>query len=185
MCCDLWASSHILQNSLGAQTISQNRKGKIRQSKTKRTAKDPLDQTAQLAARPAHLAHPPNRPGRSLPFPVPPTRVGTGARPRRTPLAGVEEGIRSPAPPPPLAPPHSPTSPCPPLSHSPPYPPSAKRPCLRPPAPTAATAAPNPLQRVPELHGRQDRHPRPRAGAGSPSIAESAFFFLLGRCRPR
>ena len=62
MCCDLWASSHILQNSLGAQTISQNRKGKIRQSKTKRKENDPLDQTAQLAARPAHLAHPPNRP---------------------------------------------------------------------------------------------------------------------------
>ena len=68
----------------------------------------PLDQTAQLAARTAHLAHPPNQPvppGRSLPFHVPPTRVGTGARPRRTPLAGVEEGIRSPAPPPPLTPP--------------------------------------------------------------------------------
>ena len=34
----------------------------------------PLDQTAQLAARPAHLAHPANpacSPGRSLPFPVP------------------------------------------------------------------------------------------------------------------
>ena len=60
----------------------------------------PLDQTAQLAARPAHLAHPAGPAaslGRSLPFPVPPTRVGTGARPRRTPSPASR--IRPPRPP--------------------------------------------------------------------------------------
>ena len=58
-----------------------------------------------------------------------------------------------------------------------------ERHCRRPTAPTAATAAPNTLQRVPERHDRQHRRPRPRAGAGSPSIAELAFFFLLQRSR--
>ena len=121
-----------------------------------------LDQTAQLAARPAHLAHPPNRPvppGRSLPFPVPPTRVETGARPRRTPLAGVEEGIRSPAPPPPLTPPLDASASSPPTSTNSPLHLGRSLSLSGPPL-ARARSPPKPRRRGPDHRSSSRRCPR-------------------------
>ena len=87
---------------------------KVAEIKQKEKKMTPLDQTAQLAARPAHLAHPAGPAaslGHSLPFPVPPTRVETGARPRRTPSSASRRGQGCHAPASSIPPPTRPRSP--------------------------------------------------------------------------
>ena len=59
---------------------------------------------------PAGPAGQPAYHGRSLPFPVPPTGVGTGARPRRTPSLATGEDKAAPTPRPPPIPPTCPLS---------------------------------------------------------------------------
>ena len=88
MCCDLWASYLILQNSLGAQIISQNRKGKIRQSKKRKRKGPPW--TRRPSSQPGRPTWP-IRPTR----PVPPVALSPSLFPR----PGSEQG-RVPARPP-------------------------------------------------------------------------------------
>ena len=93
------------------EIIKKIQKGKQTEDKKRRKPPFPPGPKGPASHRPCHLAHPaePARLPLPPPFPVPPTRVGTGVRPRRT-LSPATTGdkIASTPPPPrsrlPLAP---------------------------------------------------------------------------------
>ena len=142
---------------------------------------------------PAGPAGQPASLGRSLPFPVPPTRVGTGARPRRTPprrRRGGDKIASAPASTDPsprrlgLLPTylHQLPSPSRPLSLSLvlPSPERDRRRSLVGVAPTTVRRAAD----VPELPLRRPRRPRASGRAGVPCSGRVKLFPNLGRRRP-
>ena len=197
MCCDLWASYHILQNSLGAQTISQNRKGKIRQSKTKGKENDPPgpDGPARSQAGPPGPSGRPSRLPRSLPpLPCSPDQGrNRGASPPDPPRRrrGGDKIASAPASTDPsprrlgLLPTylHQLPSPSRPLSLSLPHPLARAR---SPPKPRRRRGPDHrsSSRRVPELPLRRPRRPRASGRAGVPCSGRVKLFPNLGRRRP-